>query len=387
MENIRAYSEYLARLLACAVKNEKPPLPPAGSEIETGELYKLSRTHAVDNILYMSLDKFESVKKSGAWRAATELYKHAIVRESTQYVESQALMDRLESEGIVHMPLKGFVIKNLYPSPDMRQSTDLDIYIPDRQTKATKKVMESLGYTYDSKTVGHGMHDEYKRGKLMMVEVHRYLMAPEFKSWRKLCDRIVANKRLCSGFTYRYEMTPEDFYLYMILHTAKHLKHSSSGIKSVLDIWVYLDRYNKTLNWEYINKMLLEGELTTIERNLKTLAAHWFGNEPTDDELVLRLGDFIAENGTFGNEEQYKMWRSANTSRFSRAVDAFFLPLSEMRGFYPVLEKAPVLLPVMWLVRAFKAVFVKKSASEYIADNADRDEARKLFEFKESIGL
>ena len=52
-----------------------------------------------------------------------------------QQLELENVMAHFEKEGIDYVPLKGWIIKNLYPKPDMRSMCDVDILIRDEDKK------------------------------------------------------------------------------------------------------------------------------------------------------------------------------------------------------------------------------------------------------------
>ena len=61
-----------------------------------------------------------------------------------------------------------------------------------------------------------------------------------------------------------------------------------------------------------------------------------------------------------------------------------------MKESYPVLKKAPVLLPFLWVYRASKTLFFKKEKAAKIKNrykDADMQYGKELIEFKKQIGL
>lgn len=387
--DIKSNKDCFVYLLQCGIRGISPTKL-KDKNINLKEIFDLAVEHRVENIIYLALSGIESFKKSAANKIMEELYMHAVAREAKQELESKRIMDAFEDAGIVHMPLKGFIIKNLYPSPDLRQSTDFDIWVPEKFNRRSYEVMTKLGYECDEAHIGYGMHDEYKLGDLMIAEVHKNLMAPEFPKWCRLCDELIENIKLTEGYHYRYEFSKEDYYLYMQLHTIKHLKFSSTGVKSVLDIWIYLNQYNDVLDWDYINKMLDKGNITEIDRNLRDLSRYWFDDTELPSELIGKLSDFIISNGAFGTYEQYLSGRKTDENAFHKFYLMFFKPYSEMALKYPVLKKAPFLLPIMWIYRALNAVFRKKGAAVIPAGKncaVDEEYMNELSKFKKEIGL
>jgi hypothetical protein len=49
-------------------------------------------------------------------------------------------------------------------------------------------------------------------------------------------------------------LEPEDFYIYQMGHLYKHYSKGGSGIRSVLDTYIYLKRYEDILDRGYLDK-------------------------------------------------------------------------------------------------------------------------------------
>ena len=359
-------------------------------DVNYGDLCKIARSHHVENIIYPLLNKFEGFSQSELGKTMNKWFMISLTKSETQTIQAEKIMEEFEKNCIKHIPLKGYLIKELYPSPHMRQSNDFDIYVPFEQIDKAAEIMDSLGYSYCKNSVGIGMHTEFKLGLFVEVEVHKSLMAPEFPKWCKLCEEIVANAKLKDGWKYRYEFSKEDYYLYMQLHTIKHLKFSSSGIKSIADIYIYLRHFEDILDWEYINNMLRKGNLLEIDKNLRSLSNYWFKGEAPENEIIYSLSDYIIDSGAFGTMEQYLSGRKTDETKVGRIIKTFFLPVTEMKIKYPILNKIPVLLPVMWVYRAIYGVCVKKEIAKGIitkGDDISKESANELSEFKKKIGF
>ena len=66
----------------------------------------------------------------------------------------------MEQKGIWHLPLKGVILKEYYPSVGMRQMSDNDILFDYSFCNEVQAYMESEGYKAVS--VGEGNHDIYE---------------------------------------------------------------------------------------------------------------------------------------------------------------------------------------------------------------------------------
>ena len=70
----------------------------------------------------------------------------SIMQDARQDDALDELQSIFNSKQIKHMVLKGYIIKSLYPSPDMRTMGDIDILLQLKQSKEEKGILSSLGY-------------------------------------------------------------------------------------------------------------------------------------------------------------------------------------------------------------------------------------------------
>ena len=173
----------------------------------------------------------------------------------------------------------------------------------------------------------------------------------------------------CDGT--RYSMTDEDQMIYLFTHFAKHYRSAGIGIRHIIDLWVF--RNNKTLDEIYIKNELEKLKLYEFYLNILNTLNLWFNGEE-ENEITNFITNTIFNNGVYGRDETLTLSSAFITSkkvngkvvRIVEFLKTVFLPLKNMQTKYPILKKAPVLLPVMWFVRGFKAVlFKRKKIAEY----------------------
>lgn len=383
------YIDYLIYLINCTLNSEIPDAPDDPDTFDISVLLNTARLHHLENFLYPPLSKLRGFSASPIGKIVKEAYMQAITLESTQQIDADLFMDKFEENAIEHMPLKGLIIKNLYPSPDFRQSNDIDIYVPDKYTYDVQKIMDACGCTHES--VGFGMHDSYTQGKLVEIEIHRSLMAPEFPELNKVCDEILANRKLSDGYKYRYELSTEDCYLYIVLHAVKHLKHSSIGIRAFLDMKIYLDRYDADMDHAYIDKMLEKAKIKDAEKNMRLLAEHWFGTRRSADKKILAFADLVGTNGSYGTAEQYQEW-SKTQNKFVKFLKDFFWPYKYMVRRFRILKKYPFLLPIYWIYRgisgARKGNYLREADKDTNApEQAEDKQITDIIGLKKTLGI
>lgn len=387
--NIEA--QYAIELLAALIANKPTPMPP--TQLNWEEFFAFSVNHKVDNMMYVALSQLDNADIP-IMDKLMQKYSFGIALEAAQEISFQELIEEFEKEGIKNLPLKGCLLKHLYPMPDYRQSGDIDILIHKEDFKAAASILTKLGYTEDEFDENE-LHLGYRRPPNVMIEIHGKLVEDGNRTSEYL-SQIWDNVHLCEGSRFGYEMDKETTYAYIIAHMAKHIKNTGAGIRLVLDIWVLLMHWQDEFDKDKLCGVLAAMKLTDFEKMASKLARHWFGGEIIDDENVIALGEFTINSGIYGNNEAMKMMHASDVDddRVSRAkykikkfCKSTFLPVSTMRVEYPILLKYKFLLPVMWLHRIFKLLFSKEmKVSDRIKKSVEiKDDAKILKDIWESV--
>jgi len=283
-----------------------------------------------------------------------------IAKEATQHVTVTKLLKTLDEQGIRALPLKGFVLKYAYPRPDMRLMADVDILVDDANTKAVGEILKNSGFTCEHEG---GNHDVYYRKPYMNLEIHRHIL-PEKYTFGGYFDHLFDRAVLNQGAQCVYAMTPEDFYLYMIAHLTKHYAQGGTGIRSIMDLWVYQRFYRETADWQAIHQGLEAMGLEAFGENLMRLAEVWFDGRP-GDAVTDAIGRFILGNGTYGTTQNMEL--SAFTKVYDPHADfqtvqrrylwrTLFPGMDHMRQVFPWVEGRPALLPAAWALRGVRAM-------------------------------
>lgn len=362
-------------------------------------LYKIAKFHSLTNILYYALMKYidkntSSNIDSKIIEALNKANKLELSKSATQECEMEILKEELEKRSIRYALLKGSVIKYMYPSYDMRSMADIDIYIDKEKSKEIKKMMIDLGYDVESYLKGN--HDAYMKVPFMNVEMHRDLMN-ECYSYHVYYKDFFKRLHLKENSNFEYEFSKEDYYIYMIAHAAKHFSNGGMGIRNVIDEYIYLNAYENSLDYNYIDTELEKLGLNRFESNLKKLAKCWFSEEKINEEdleTINLMGDFIIESGTYGTVTHSVLnklmgeatYKSIKANKFKYLLNRAFPPYSVMVGRNPSLKKWKILLPWFYFTRLLKFIFKKNKnidaelATTKNASDADIEKNKKIHE-------
>ena len=187
--------------------------------------------------------------------------------------EREAILAELEREKIRHMPLKGVIIKELYPKIGLREMTDNDILFDEAKREHVRDIFRARGYDVKYYCMNR-THDVYIKEPVYNYEMHVSLLRPlslgddilEF--FDGALDRSLPD----SDFEYRCHMSDDDFYLFMKVHEYKHYVLSGTGLRLFADTFVYLRVYEDKLNFEYIDGLLEKMGISDYERTSRSLA-------------------------------------------------------------------------------------------------------------------
>lgn len=348
----------LIYLLACAVNQTKPDSERVNS-MQLELIYRWAQLHSVTALAASALEKaielpevFEQAKKKSIRRIA--LFD----------IERGRIYAQLNKEKIWHMSLKGIILKEYYPAFGLREMSDNDILCDADRMDDIKRIMEALGFqctVYDER-----VDDTYVKTPVSF-EMHRNLFDEReselFHSYYKdIKSRLLPDDK----GDYEYRFTPEDFYLYMIAHEYKHYILGGTGLRSLLDIYVYLKRWNDKLDWEYIRRESDKLKISEFEEKTKALSKATFLGVSLGDTEKEELIYYIS-SGTFGSNEHALYNRIADKmagddgakSKMKYLKDRLFLPLDELEYRYPFFYKHKFLIPILHVYRLLKAIFIK----------------------------
>ena len=319
-----------------------------------------SKKHSLTALLYKAIKETKVNVNPTALRKLEESYfanlrKHALFEK-----ERNELFKYLNDNEIDYLPLKGIIIKDYYLDPYTREFADNDILFVGKDD-VVKKFFKDRKYEIESFKKSN--HDVYLKKPCYNFEMHRALFGESIESDKvvKYYDDILDRAPIKEGF--EHVLSNEDFYIYFTAHSYKHFNNSGCGIRTLVDYYFYLK--NNQLDFDYINKELEKIDLLDFSNKISSLSMKIFSEEPlTDEEKEMLL--FIASSGTYGTLENSVSKGVQKKGKFGYFMSRVFPPMSVYKSLYPWAYKTKVLIPVAWLVRAFRILFKnpKRAAKE-----------------------
>lgn len=284
------------------------------------------------------------------------------MRQQALYdTERAGIFHALDENGIWYLPLKGALLKDIYPKTTIREMSDNDILCDRDRMEDVRSVMEELGYTCE--LFGKYNHDKYTKMPLSF-EMHTQLFVAYdvpviAEYYMSIKEKLLKDSDNRCG----YHMTDEDFYLYILCHIYKHYIKSGTGLRSLLDIYIYNKVKGDSLDRRYIADELEKLGVVKFEKDFRKLADRVFSGDELTDGVMDDLDTFIS-SGCFGSGrnriENRLSGDDVDKAKRLYLVRRIFPDEIYLKSFYPTVYRHRILYPFLVVYRPFKGFVTKR---------------------------
>ena len=322
------------------------------NDLDYQHLYKLCATHSVSVIILNALKDVRGSLNDKFLILLERLAERHVIMDVQSAYDISTVIRALESNRIKHMPLKGYYLKHLYPSTDMRYASDCDILIDPAQIDNVRELMDRLGLKVKRYDEHHDIF--YFPSTKTVFEMHKVLFVGTLEKYFGVGFE---RAKVKEGTEYFYQMSNEDFYISVLAHSAYHFAESAGvGIRHLTDIYLYKE--NHSLDETYLCRELDKCGLLSFRRKMEALADYFF-EDVVVDEFILKLADHVIESSVLANEAKSAASVVAASSKTGdgkngkiRALIGIIFPKMEnMKHSYPILKRMVWLLPFFYPVR------------------------------------
>lgn len=382
-------NKYLIALLRAAVNDTTPDKPEKNMDWQA--LYRLADKHSVTAAAWYAISKLskEDLPQEIEQAKFKKSMQIALGIESMQHYEISGVMKAFENNGIQYVPLKGWVLKELYPIPYIRTMCDVDILVNDYDIPKVEPVLSKLGFVKEGNGVNH---DGYIKSGNIATEIHWDLFiqdSPYHEFFSDIMKRTVSDGK----DTTKRHMTKEDFFLHMVAHIAKHFNSAGTGMRSFMDIYLYVARYGGSLDRDCVKQGLDALGLCKFAKVICDAAYVWFSDKENENrDKYNELADYILYTGTYGNKDASIISgiQKNDGNKFKYIMRRFFPKKTSMEWGFPILKKRPYLLPFCYVIRGFKCILFRRDVmrTEFRkVKEADENNIKSVEEIKRMCGL
>lgn len=349
MEKFNTEWEYLIHLLNTVIKDTEPSEMP--ENLDFGKLFETAAHHSVANTAYYAIEKLKRKPDAVLLSRWAEIRDREIIKDTTQLVELEIISEAFSSAGIRFILLKGSVLKNLYPQSDFRTMSDLDIYIDKEDMKKASAILTENGY--HSHTLEEGVHDVYYKEPVMNVELHTGLFGFDGNEFNKIFTDLWKESVLADGT--KYELSNDYFFAFLLAHGIKHYRTGGSGIRCFMDIYIYRKAFGEKIDLHKVRALFDSVRSKEMFDDFLMLSEAWFeGREYT--KKIADMAEYIVRGGVYGSFENYTLYGMNKNGKWTFFFQRLFPTFDFMKEHYPILRKAPILLPFCWIKRIIRAL-------------------------------
>ena len=262
------------------------------SKTDCEELMKIGARQSILPIIHRGL------KKAGAPSEVVKECDKVRLKDTRQYITQNDALQKigvaLDEAHIPYIPLKGAVLQQLYPAPELRTSCDIDVLVRDWDLD---KTVYTLEHTTDFKPQKRAYHDISMISTNVHLELH-FSIKEDLEAVDGLLSRAwdYAEPVRESRFTF----TPEFQIYYVVAHMVHHFLDSGLGIRPFLDLWLLR---NKTqFNEKIVQQMCVESGIETFYEACCDLANVWLENAE-HNETTDMLEMFCGSGGVYGSRK------------------------------------------------------------------------------------
>lgn len=358
------YGNYLTKILQSLFKNKKP-VPP-NFHIDWNKFFFFCNHHKVANTVYMAVKDLNLPKE--ILDKFMDVYRKCTFIEAKQEVYSNIIYSSFEENKISFLPVKGILIKKLYPIDNYRSSGDIDILIKKNDFEKACNVLTSLGYkAFGEVNQNNDYHLCYEKNQVH-IELHSSL-APKTSKYFDYFDNSFNRAKPKKDSSFHYEFNNEDFYIYTLYHLYKHFVKGGVGVRYFLDMYLLNEKMN--FDYQYLNNQLKLLSLYDFNETVKDLSLVFFGNKFQDNRLK-ELSRFVYISGAHGEKTFFAMSMIAPTDTKKKSLyffgkikyfySAWFVGYEPMKERYKILTKHKWLLPLCYIHKGFYTLIKNPTA-------------------------
>jgi hypothetical protein len=336
--------------------------------------------------------------------------KSTVFNLALQQIQNLEILERVLDEfckvGIPLLAMKGLVLRDIYPYPETRTMSDIDLAVKDENFDKALRILERLGFKEISSS--SLIHAEMINDQNLLLELHRKFFYENLVNLpQDFVDELWSNAIpvfICGRTVLSFSNV--DNLLYLLLHIQKHYEEGGIGVRYLCDIVLFINAKQDTIDWEQFFIKASDLQILRYALIIFKICNQLFGmnipkyfeqKEMPNGEMLDSVIQDILEGGTFGKNSLTSIV-SKNVSHTIGFQDysgfrsffgliKFFFPMANKLGekyFYT--KKYPMLLPVAWVHRWIYNT-VNKQKREMIKVLMDKDLAKESLEIMWNRGV
>ena len=363
------YKNEIINIIGCVI-NGKPYS--FSHDVDYKEVFTILYKQNLSEYLYYALSDKDSEKDGGKYGDVDRIIpydipknvKERIVKNHFAQINlkvkqdyySQNLFSRLEEKGVDYAVVKGEETAKYFDNKNLRTSCDVDFVYRAKDKAVVDKIFAEMGFVLEERTG----YDEHYTLDGVSIEGHFGLERTE--KCKDYYKDVFERMEKVGG--YRYSFKPEDCLIYTLMHSYKHFSYGGDGLKTLIDVYYIAKNVSDLV---YVEKETEKLGIKTFALKIIELSKKAFSNTELNEDENLII-DYMYESNAYGtikNRIAISTDKNASCAKKRYIIKKIFPPYKDMVLLYPILKKACILLPLLWVVRLVKKLFSKKSIDKH----------------------
>lgn len=316
------------------------------------DLLRLLKEQNLQGILYLKTldDKYKS------------LYVSSLVLNQKFNMVEELLRNIFDKNNISYIFLKGANISHLYPDPEIRTRSDIDIYISFNDYEKAKKILLDNSFCL-KKGIDSTVHKEFLYENIT-VELHYNLFDKSIDS--NVLKFYSDPFKLSYNYkNFEYRMSDTYHFIYAILHFKNHLR-LGAGLRYLMDFYYMLQKTN--IDKEKLSKYIKKFKLEVLFNNILNALYDLFGFEYISFEPVeiQFFYDYLMSYGIHGQNNNDSNYSSVKKHKIKYILSRVFLTNKPYRiSVFPRLGKHIIFWPMCFIIHLVYLI-IKKTKKFFI---------------------
>lgn len=344
IENKNSLDKIFIDITRSYVRNEKYLTPLSKEQLQS--LYEIGKMQKMTSLMYHVLKEHPLIESIPDFRTDC-LYEISFA--ARQQIVRSTIKNLFELRDIESLFLKGECIQELYHNPYDRWTTDIDILIRESDQKNVRDILAS--YDIHTYLYNHVTQDSYVTRDGLLIEIHRELVPRRLQK-----QSVFFQENINQYFDVK---TQRDMHIFFII--CHHLRHiylgSGVGMRLYLDMYLLINKYYETIHSDAFNRMFEKTGMQHHFLQLEQTLTYLFEDSLPDNVSMSKYVNFYI----FGDDVSNFNRKLSNIggSKAKYFIRRIFPRISDIIDGFPILGRAPVLLPLIWIYRLVVRVPIK----------------------------
>lgn len=374
----------LIELLSSAMHETKMEIDSV-KKVKWKSIIKESEAHNVKGLVYSAINKSEYlkyIKKESLeqWKRDTlftGVYQIQHIREISKVLKV------FNKENIPVLVLKGLVVREFYPKPELRTMGDADVLVKKEDLSRIKKLLKDLGYSELRDLENHGAHIVFVHNNHFPIEVHWVLTNKDYFRGEPVFENQIWENaiKVKVGESDALSLSFEDLAVHLCIHMAVHSVASGFGIRQLCDLVLLVEKKGHLIDWSSFQNKVKECGIEKFTISLFLICGQLFKMaipqelndiKLVEEQLLKLLINDIFSSGVHGARSTSGMFGTSlahsspnldsldSVGTVKRFIMLLFPPNNKLSDRYSYAKKNTILLPIAWIHHFGRGIFNKE---------------------------